>query len=306
MEFALTIARQVSGQTSPNPLVGAVIVKDGEIVGFGAHLKASEAHAEVNALNMAGDKANGATIYVTLEPCSHYGKTAPCADLLINSGIKRAVIACVDPNEKVSGSGIEKLRQAGIQVEVGVLEKEAKNLNKAFFHYIKMKTPYITIKSAVSLDGKTATSTGESKWITCEEARLDVHRYRHEHDAILVGVNTVIKDNPSLTTRLPQGGINPVRIILDTMLRTPVGAKVITDQEAETWIIVGENVNEQKKQIFSSKPYVKVIQLQQEQINIDDVLRILGSKGDMSLMVEGGAEVNASFLESRHINQIIT
>src|SRR5699024_5197416 len=187
MQFALTLARKASGQTSPNPLVGAVIVKNDEIVGFGAHLKAGEAHAEAHAIKMTGAKAKGATMYGTLEPCSHDGKTAPCADLLIETGIKRVVIACQDPNEKVAGKGVEKLRQAGIIVEAGILQEEAEALNQIFFHYIQTKTPYVTVKSAVSLDGKTATATGESKWITGEDARLDVHHYRHTHDAILVG-----------------------------------------------------------------------------------------------------------------------
>lgn len=306
MQFALTLAGKASGQTSPNPLVGAVVVKGGDIIGFGAHLKAGEAHAEVNALRMAGDQARDATIYVTLEPCSHSGKTAPCADLLIEKGIKHAVIACVDPNEKIAGKGIEKLCQAGIHVEIGILKQEAEELNKVFFHYIKNKTPYVTMKSAISLDGKTATVTGESKWITGEAARLDVHHYRHHHDAILVGVNTVLTDNPSLTTRLPEGGKNPVRIILDTTLRTPIDAKAVTDQEAETWIFVGEKVSEQEKEMFIKKPLVRVIQLEGEQINLDDVLQIVGREGMMSLFIEGGAEINGSFLKSKNINQVVT
>src|SRR5690625_1050476 len=213
MNFALTLASMATAQTSPNPPVGAVVVKNGEILGFGAHLKAGEAHAEVHALEMAGAKAKGATIYVTLEPCSHHGSTPPCVDLIIERGITRVVVAVLDPNQKVVGSGIAKLKQAGLNVEVGILQKEAEQVNKAFFHYITTQTPFVTVKTAISLDGKTKTATGESKCITGEEARLDVHRYRHVHDAILVGVNTVIADNPSLTTRLPNGGKNPVRTI---------------------------------------------------------------------------------------------
>lgn len=306
MRFSLELANQTKGQTSPNPVVGAVVVKDGEMIGFGAHLKAGEAHAEVLALQMAGDQAEGGTVYVTLEPCSHYGKTAPCADLLIEKGIKHVVIACLDPNEAVSGQGIEKLRQSGVKVDVGVLQQEAKELNKAFFHYIKTMMPYVTVKSAISLDGKTATVTGESKWITSEASRMDVHHYRHLHDGILVGVNTIITDNPSLTTRLPHGGKNPIRIILDTTLRTPKGAKVITDGEAETWIFVGKNVSEQEKDQFKTKDQVKIIQLDEENIQVTSVLNVLGKEGMMSLFVEGGAKINGSFLESRQINQVIT
>lgn len=304
MNIALNLARTVSGQTSPNPPVGSVVVKDGEVLGFGAHLKAGEAHAEVHALNMAGDNAIGATIYVTLEPCSHHGRTPPCADLIVEKGISRAVIAVTDPNEKVAGRGIEKLRAAGIEVEIGVAEEEAAKINSVFFHYTNTKTPYVTMKSAVSLDGKTATVTGDSKWITGEAARLDVHHYRHTHDAILVGVETVIADNPSLTTRIPNGGKNPTRVILDTSLRTPLDAAVLNDQQADTWIFTGKDVTGQAMALFKEKSGVDVIQL--EQLTIENVLYDLGTKGIMSLFVEGGATVNGSFLEEGRINQLIT
>lgn len=306
MGLALVLASHAKGQTSPNPAVGAVVVKNEEMVGFGAHLKAGEAHAEVLALQMAGEKARGGIIYVTLEPCSHYGKTAPCADLIIEKGIKHVVIACLDPNEQVFGQGVERLRQAGLKVEVGILQKEAEELNKDFFHFIRTERPYVTLKSAVSLDGKTATVTGESKWITGEAARLDVHHYRHQHEGILVGVNTVITDNPSLTTRLPQGGRNPIRIILDTALRTPSDAKIITDGEAETWIFIGKNVGEQEKFPFKRNKQVRIIQLEESNIQVPTVLDVLGKEGMMSVFVEGGAEINGSFLESRQINQVIT
>jgi diaminohydroxyphosphoribosylaminopyrimidine deaminase/5-amino-6-(5-phosphoribosylamino)uracil reductase len=306
MRFALTLANQAAGQTSPNPSVGAVIVKDNEIAGFGAHLHAGGPHAEVHAVNMAGEKAYQATIYVTLEPCSHYGKTAPCADLLIETGIKRAVIACLDPNEKVAGKGIEKLRKAGIEVDVGILREEAEVLNQVFFHHIRNKTPYVTVKSAVSLDGKTATAAGESKWITGEAARLDVHQYRHQHDAILAGVNTVIADNPSLTTRLPGGGRNPVRVILDNTLRTPADAKVVTDQKAATWIFIGSMVTAQAQLPFAEQQHVKLLQVKTEKVDIEEVLQILGEKGITSVFVEGGSEINGSLLERKQMNQIIT
>ncbi|SDR10498.1 bifunctional diaminohydroxyphosphoribosylaminopyrimidine deaminase/5-amino-6-(5-phosphoribosylamino)uracil reductase RibD [Virgibacillus salinus] len=304
MKFALNLARSVSGQTSPNPPVGSVVVKDGEMLGFGAHVKAGEAHAEVHALNMAGDKAKSATIYVTLEPCSHHGRTPPCADLIVEKGISRAVIAVTDPNEKVAGRGIETLRAAGIEVELGVAEKEAAEINSVFFHYTNTKTPYVTMKSAVSLDGKTATVTGGSKWITGEAARLDVHHYRHKHDAILVGVETVIADNPSLTTRIPNGGKNPIRVILDTSLRTPLDAAILNDQQADTWLFTGKDVTEQDMAPFKEKSGIDVIKM--ERLTIEDVLLDLGSKGIMSLFVEGGATVNSSFLEERRINQLIT
>lgn len=304
MEFALNLASSVSGQTSPNPPVGAVVVKNGVLLGFGTHLKAGEAHAEVQALNMAGEKAQGATIYVTLEPCSHHGRTPPCANLVIDKGIKRAIIANADPNEKVAGQGIERLRAAGIDVELGVLQEKAEEINAVFYHYTKTKTPFVTLKSAVSLDGKTATHTGDSKWITGEDARLDVHRYRHTHDAILAGVNTVIVDDPSLTTRLPNGGKNPIRMVLDTTLRTPLDAKILNDLEAETWIFTEKDVSEQKVAPYKEKGKVAIIQLQQ--LDIDTVLNYMGNNRIMSLFVEGGPTINGSFLEAGRINRLIT
>ncbi|MBM7621290.1 diaminohydroxyphosphoribosylaminopyrimidine deaminase/5-amino-6-(5-phosphoribosylamino)uracil reductase [Bacillus tianshenii] len=305
MNVAIDLAGKAAGQTSPNPVVGSVVVKDGEIVGFGAHLKAGEAHAEVHAIRMAGEKVIGSTVYVTLEPCSHHGRTPPCSDLLISSQVKRVVIASVDPNPLVAGSGIKKLKSAGIIVDVGVCEAEALALNDVFFHYIKTKKPYVTLKTASSLDGKTATYTKDSKWITGEEARMDVHRYRHRHDAILVGVGTVIADDPSLTTRLPNGGKNPVRIILDTHLRTPIDARVLTDEEAPTWIITGARADEKKIEALINQQ-VKVMKLPTEEIKIDNLLTLLGDRGITSLFVEGGATVNGSFLEAGAINQVIT
>lgn len=305
MSFAIELAANTNGQTNPNPLVGAVVVKENQIVGMGAHLKAGEPHAEVHAINMAGDKAKGATIYVTLEPCSHYGRTPPCADLLIKSEVKRVVIASTDPNPLVAGKGIEKLRKAGIEVDVGILREEAEQLNEVFFHYISTGMPYVTLKSATSLDGKIATVSGESKWITSEESRLDVHKYRHQHDGILVGVNTIIKDNPELTTRLPLGGKNPIRIILDTNLRTPPGAKIVNDNKAPTWIIVGKNAAAEKIQTMNEKQ-AQVIEMSFDTLNIHNVLKLLAEKGITSLFVEGGSQINGSFIKAKAINQVIT
>ena len=195
----------MKGQTSPNPMVGCVIVKDGEIVGMGSHLKAGGPHGEIHALNMAGEKAKGATAYVTLEPCSHQGRTPPCADALIRHGIGKVVVASMDPNPLVAGRGVSKLRDAGVEVQTGLMELESIRLNEVFNTFITKQRPFVTVKTASTLDGKVATETGSSRWITGEAARLDVHRMRNVHDAILVGVNTVITDNPQLTTRLPEG-----------------------------------------------------------------------------------------------------
>lgn len=304
MRFALDVAKTGLGQTSPNPAVGAVVVKNGEIVGFGAHLKAGEPHAEVHAIRMAGDKAKGATVYVTLEPCSHFGKTPPCADLLVETGVKRVVIATTDPNPLVAGKGIEKLKRAGIDVTVGVLKEEADELNRVFFHYITTKTPFVTLKYASSLDGKIATKTGDSKWITSEEARCDVHRYRALHDAILVGVNTVIADDPSLTVRLPEGGKNPIRLILDTHLRTPLHANVIQDGEAETWLIVGSEVPTERMALYESS-HVRVIPMHTPEITIRELLHMLGAQKITSVFVEGGSRVHDSFIRAGAVQEIV-
>jgi diaminohydroxyphosphoribosylaminopyrimidine deaminase / 5-amino-6-(5-phosphoribosylamino)uracil reductase len=304
MELAINMAKATQGQTSPNPSVGAVVVKDGEIAGIGAHLKAGEGHAEVHAIQAAGEKAAGADIYVTLEPCSHYGRTPPCAQLIISSGIKRVFVASTDPNPLVSGKGIEQLRNAGIEVHVGSCRDEALELNKHFFHFMTHKTPYVTLKSAVTLDGKTAASSGDSKWITSEESRLDVHYDRHRHDAILVGVNTIIRDNPHLTTRLPQGGKNPIRIILDTKLRTPLEAHVVNDNESKTLIITSASVMDDEKIPFLEAG-CEVISLQEEKISLLPLLRELGRRSIQSLYVEGGSLVHGSFLKESAFQEFI-
>lgn len=305
MNLALSLARGTLGQTSPNPVVGAVVVKDNQIVGMGAHLKAGESHAEVHAIQMAGEKAKEATLYVTLEPCSHHGRTPPCSDLVIRTGIKKVFVATTDPNPQVAGAGIDRIQNAGIEVEVGLLQEEARNLNKVFFYNIRTGLPFVTLKSATSLDGKIATVTGESKWITGEEARKDVHHFRHLHDAILVGVNTVMKDNPSLTTRLNSGGKNPIRIILDTHLRTPLHANVVIDNQAPTWIITDSEINEEAARRYREHG-VEIIQLSGSGIHIHEMLKVIGEKGVASLFVEGGSEVHGSFLKERAFQQVIT
>ncbi|MBM6619938.1 bifunctional diaminohydroxyphosphoribosylaminopyrimidine deaminase/5-amino-6-(5-phosphoribosylamino)uracil reductase RibD [Bacillus suaedaesalsae] len=305
MQVALTLARSVKGQTSPNPPVGSVVVKNGRIIGMGAHLKAGEGHAEVQAIKMAGGEVEGATVYVTLEPCSHFGKTPPCSNLLIDSRVSRVVVATTDPNPLVAGKGIERIRKAGIEVEVGVLQEEANELYEMFFYYISTKKPYVTLKTALTLDGKTASHTGSSQWITGVEAREDVHKYRHTHDAILVGVNTVLKDDPSLTTRLPNGGLHPTRIVLDHHLRTPLDAKLVNDQESTTWIVVNSHVTEEQMAPFIDRG-VKIIQQAGEKIDIPSLLEKLGELSITSILVEGGSEVNGSFLQHHAFNQVVT
>ncbi|MFY4775918.1 bifunctional diaminohydroxyphosphoribosylaminopyrimidine deaminase/5-amino-6-(5-phosphoribosylamino)uracil reductase RibD [Metabacillus sp. RGM 3146] len=304
MRTALEMAAQGRAQTSPNPMVGAVVVKNGKIIGLGAHLKAGGPHAEVHALTMAGDQAEGAEVYVTLEPCSHYGKTPPCADLLIEKKVSRVIIAVKDPNPLVAGKGIEKLRKAGIKVDIGILEKEALEMNKFFLNYVQTKTPYVTLKSAASLDGKTAAATGESKWITGSGAREDVHRYRESHDGILAGIETVLKDDPSLTCRLPNAKRQPVRIILDTECRIPLKAKVVEDGIAETWVVTGINADQNKVSALEKKG-ITVLKLDSEKITVKGLLALLGEKGITSLFVEGGSTVMGSFVKESAFNQMI-
>lgn len=304
MKLAIALAKQTTGQTSPNPVVGAVIVKNGHIIGMGAHLRAGSPHAEVHAIHMAGMEAKGADMYVTLEPCNHFGKTPPCTELIIQSGIKRVFVATEDPNPLVAGRGNNYLKNAGIEVQVGLCKKEADNLNTTFFHFIKTKQPYVTLKAAISLDGKIGARTGDSKWITSSEARLDVHELRHAHDAILVGINTVMTDDPLLTTRLPRGGKNPIRIILDTHLRIPLHSRVVKDQSAQTIVFTGNSTDNNKKEKLVEAG-VDVVNLPAESILVRDVLKHLATKQITSLLVEGGSEVHASFIKERAFQQII-
>lgn len=307
MRFALDLAASAKGSTSPNPMVGAVVVRDHQIVGFGAHLKAGEAHAEVHALNMAGEKAIGATLYVTLEPCSHQGRTPPCADLVIKSGVVKVVIATLDPNPLVSGGGLHMLKEAGLQVEIGDLQEEAEALNDVFNHFISTRQPFVTLKTATTLDGKIATVTGESQWITGEEARADVHQLRHEHDAILVGIGTVLDDDPRLTTRLADDeGSHPIRIVLDSTLRTPVDANICNTEQAPTWIFTTQQADAGHIKHLQERG-VRIIQVDdKDQVPILHVLNYLGERQVSSLLIEGGGEINASFLAGRFVQKFIT
>jgi len=307
MQLALELAATAKGNTNPNPCVGAVLVKDGVIVGTGLHRKAGEPHAEVHAFNMAGEHAVGATLYVTLEPCSHYGKTPPCANLVKESGVSRVVVAAMDPNPSVAGRGINLLKESGIEVEVGLLEQEALKLNERFIHNMLNNKPFVISKFAMTLDGKIATHNGHSKWITSEEARLQVHKLRHEIDGILVGVGTVVADDPMLTTRLPhREGKNPVRIILDSELKTPLKAKVVDTSEAQTIIVCGQEVDETKlKQLKEKGVEILSVSKTEYGLNLHEMLDELYKIGITDLLVEGGAEINGSFLRSRLINKFL-
>ncbi|MCW1928776.1 bifunctional diaminohydroxyphosphoribosylaminopyrimidine deaminase/5-amino-6-(5-phosphoribosylamino)uracil reductase RibD [Bhargavaea beijingensis] len=303
MNLALENARAMKGQTDPNPLVGSVIVNDNRIVGIGTHLKAGEPHAEIHALRMAGDKAKGGTIYVTLEPCSHHGRTGPCAVAIVEAGIRKAVIATLDPNPLVAGNGVRILEEAGIEVTVGVMEEESRRMNEVFNKFIVTQRPFITMKAGSTLDGKIATHTADSKWITSAEARKDVHQLRNEYQAILVGVNTVIEDNPELTTRIPNGR-NPIRVILDSTLRVPLESKVVTDGQAETWIFTAQHYDRDAREVLEDRGVSVYPTSGTERVDLDDVLRILGEQLVSSVLVEGGGSIHAAFLENKLVDKV--
>ncbi|MFE4351904.1 bifunctional diaminohydroxyphosphoribosylaminopyrimidine deaminase/5-amino-6-(5-phosphoribosylamino)uracil reductase RibD [Peribacillus butanolivorans] len=307
MKLALDLAASAKGKTNPNPVVGAVIVKDGVIAGTGIHRKAGEPHAEVHAFKMAGDYAENATLYVTLEPCSHYGKTPPCANLVKESGVRRVVVATQDPNPEVAGRGISILRDAGIEVVVGVLEKEAQRLNERFIHNMITNRPFVISKYAMTLDGKLATHTGHSKWITGEESRHSVHLLRDEVDAILIGIGTVLADNPSLTTRLPEGGgKNPIRIILDSELRVPLDANIVQVSDAKTVIVTHENASVDKIAALSEKGIEFIIVPKTDAgLDLRILMEELYKKGITDVLLEGGSEVNASFLRAGLIDKYL-
>lgn len=306
MQLALDLAASAKGKTNPNPLVGAVIVKDGSIVGTGLHRKAGEPHAEVHAFRMAGEHAKDATLYVTLEPCSHFGKTPPCADLVKESGVKRVVVAMEDPNPAVAGRGIKRLRDSGIEVEIGLLEEEAHRLNERFIHNMVTSLPYVISKFAMTLDGKIATYNGHSQWITGTEARKDVHELRNEVDAILVGIGTVLKDNPALTTRLTdRPGKNPIRIILDRQLRTPLDAQILQTDSARTIIVTAQGQEENTKVFKNTGAEFIYVPLVDGKLDLQRMLEELYKLNITDLLVEGGGEVNASFLRHNLIQKYL-
>jgi len=305
MDLAISMASKAMGQTGINPVVGCVITNEGSIVGMGAHLRRGEGHAEVQAIRMAGERALGGVAYVTLEPCSHYGKTPPCAELLITSGIKRVVIAALDPNPLVAGSGVERLKAAGVEVTVGVLEERSRLLNEKFNHYITTRRPYVTLKSASTLDGKLATYSGSSQWISGPEARAEVHTLRHQHEAIMIGVNTLLKDDPSLTTRLEVEAKHPIPIIVDAKLRTPLTAKVIELSGSRTIIITTDAVSEEKEKELRQLGVTVVRCGSGDRVDLDQAMQWLGEHEISSILLEGGGKLNGAMLEADLIQKVI-
>jgi len=290
MRRALALARRGLGRTSPNPAVGCVIVKDGEIVGRGYHKKAGTPHAEVHALNDAGTLAQGADVYVTLEPCSHYGKTPPCAKALVEAKVARVFVGADDPNPLVAGRGIAILREAGIEVETGILEAECREVNEAFFKWISTGLPFVILKSALTLDGKTATSSGDSKWVTSAQARQMVHRLRGQVDGIMVGVGTALKDDPQLTCRTP-GGRDPIRIVVDSTLRLPLHAALFNPHSSAPTIVATCSRDASRLEALAAHG-AEILTCRASddgRVDLADLWAQLGKRGVQSILLEGGA-----------------
>lgn len=300
MDLALELAEKGRGYVNPNPMVGAVVIKDGEIVGKGWHKFYGGPHAEVYALDEAGAKAEGATIYVTLEPCSHFGKTPSCAEKIKKMKIKKCVIACLDPNPIVAGRGKKILEEAGIEVVVGVREKEAKELNKVFMKYITEKNPYLFLKCAITLDGKIATNERDSKWITNEKSREKVQFLRHEYMGIMIGINTLINDNPRLTARI-ENGINPFRIVVDPHLRTPLESNFVNMADDNKSIIITSKENEKNDKIKElENKNVKIIYMEGFDFSVHEILKKIGELKIDSVLLEGGSYlISKAFKENR-------
>ncbi len=307
MWMALDLARQGQGRTSPNPMVGAVLVKDGVVVGSGYHQAAGMPHAEVVALRKAGEKARGAVLYVNLEPCSHHGRTPPCTDALIKAGVREVVAAMTDPNPLVAGTGFQKLQSAGIKVRQGVLEEKARRLNEVFIKYITTGRPFVAVKAAMSLDGKIATRTGESKWITGEKSRQYVHRLRDRVDAIAVGIDTVLSDDPRLTTRLEgEKGKDPLRVVVDSTARLPLDARVINPGSRSKLLLATTAAAPPDKCRALQDKGVEVLVLpsREGRVSLEELMRQLGERKVTSLLVEGGGTLNYSLLEAGLVDKL--
>lgn len=305
MRLAMQLAGNAIGRTSPNPLVGAVIVKDNRVVGCGWHRKAGTPHAEVHALNQAGELAQGADVYVTLEPCAHYGKTPPCAKALVEAKVKNVYGGLLDVNPKVAGKGFKILEDAGIHVEYGFLQDELRKQNEVFFKWIEHKKPFIVLKAAMTLDGKIATATCQSKWITNETSRAYGYKLRDIYDGIMVGINTVIEDNPMLTARV-DGGKNPIRIVVDSSLKIDINANVVQDKSAKTIIATTDKADKDKilKLQAQNVDVIVVDKDKNDKVDIEKLLDILGQQNICSILVEGGATLSGSFVAKKLVDKV--
>ncbi len=309
MRRALELARKGEGHTSPNPMVGCVVVKDGRIISEGYHEKYGEFHAERNALTRCTEDTTGADLYVTLEPCCHQGKTPPCTDIIIEKKIARVFVGSMDSNPLVAGKGVQILREHGIYVETGILEEECLKLNEVFYHYITTKTPFVVMKYAMTLDGKIACATGDSKWVTGEIARTQVHRMRGRYRGIMVGIGTVLADDPMLNCRV-EGGVDPVRIICDSNLHIPLESQIVkTASEIETIVACSqESLEAERKQEKIRKLKEAGIQLIGTEgahgVNLVELMKKLGEQNIDSILLEGGGTLNASALEDGIVNKV--
>ncbi len=304
MTRALELGAQ--GTPSPNPHVGAVIVKEDKIVGEGWHERAGDPHAEAIALEKAGKKAAGSTMYVTLEPCNHHGRTPPCTDAILKAKVKRVVIGCLDPNPNVDGGGVDKLRKAGLDVAVGVREDEAHKLIAPWSKFVTKALPYVTLKLALSLDGRIATRTGHSKWVTGEEARARVHALRAQADAVAIGIGTALADDPRLTVR-DAPGPSPMRVVFDTKLRLPPDTRLVaTAREVPTWVICSVDASMEAESQLTAKgvEVLRAATSPEGRIDVRSALEMLAQRGVVTLMIEGGAELAGSFLAAQLADEL--
>ena len=304
MRQALRLAARGRGRTSPNPMVGAVLVRGDGVIGKGYHRQVGGPHAEVWALREAGEQARGATLYVTLEPCSHYGRTPPCADAVLAAGVARVVAAMEDPDPRVKGQGFAKLREAGVAVEVGLLEAEARRLNEGYLKRLATGLPFVSLKAAMSLDGKTATATGESKWITGEAARAYGHRLRAQHDALLTGIGTVLADDPELTVRLTRGP-NPRRVVVDSLGRTPVDARLLRSDDRPAILAVTEAASHTARAALAAVgAEVWVFPAQEGRVDLEALLRRVAGRGSNRVLVEAGGTLAAATLAAGLVDRV--
>ncbi|HEY3860050.1 MAG TPA: bifunctional diaminohydroxyphosphoribosylaminopyrimidine deaminase/5-amino-6-(5-phosphoribosylamino)uracil reductase RibD [Gammaproteobacteria bacterium] len=305
MGEALRLAEQGLYTTDPNPRVGAVVVKDGKVVGRGFHKRAGEAHAEVLALQEAGAAAKGATLYVTLEPCAHQGKTPPCADAVVKSGVARVVAAMTDPNPLVSGKGFEKLKAAGIRAEEGLMAAQAKDLNPGFISRMTRVRPWVRSKLAASMDGRTALANGESKWISCDASREDVHRWRARSSAVLTGIGTLLADDPTFTVRLPGEWRQPMKVIVDTNLSTPANAKVFQRNPDLVYIATGVDDPEEHEPLNAIGANIQVFPERRGFMDLKSILETLGELECNEVLMEAGAGMNGALLEAGLVDELI-
>jgi diaminohydroxyphosphoribosylaminopyrimidine deaminase/5-amino-6-(5-phosphoribosylamino)uracil reductase len=303
MALCIELAQQAEGRTAPNPMVGAVVIdSDGNVIAEGYHRKAGDHHAEVEALDKAGDAARGATLIVSLEPCCHHGKTPPCSDRVIASGIKTVVCGMVDPNPKVGGGGIAALRNAGIEVITGILEEDCKYLNRAWLKWIEIKVPWVALKMAATLDGKIADRNGQSRWISGPDARHFVHQLRNQYDCVMVGSATAISDNAQLTVRDIEGGRNPVRVVLDRELQTPGDSHLLSNDDGNTWLYASEEAIEKKGKKFAGRAKLISTPTAQNLLSIPFILGHLGENRMLSVLCEGGGRLASALLP--HVDQV--